>query len=355
MWQLRISHLIVASAVSIVVAALCVVGVGLIGDRPVSAAAIGFFEAGVFALCSILSTLVAVAGVLLATDFRNDIVQTRAWQSAYRTPSLIAELSADEITATPWPPAYETEPQSADLRAIFQTYRFALPVVVPGDVVAATQVAPIVGNSSEPASPICAYVDSAVCASLSHDRRVRATKAVDAAGRQARFTMVASMPNLNAETTRIQHLYRTQRSMSKLRRVANGGYCSNSFVQVLVVPPSLALSVRSADVIVLAERHDRNNPQHNSDQFGNVTAQTQPACRGPPSHATVNQPSTKHGAFDKQVRPEGDVSTEPDTLVVVDNLGEPAQIGAAELSVIETYLDDVLCGVLAPIETGHDA
>jgi hypothetical protein len=354
MWHLRIKDLVVASAVSIVVAGLCVAGVGLVADRAVSTAAVGVFEVGVFALCSVLSALVAVAGVLLVTDMRDDTTQTRAWQRICRTPSHFAELSTDVVATYPWPHAYATVSQSEDLCATFRTYRLALPLAAPGGVVAATVIAPGFGNENRREPPTVTSVKPIACASLSHDRRDRETKTIKAAGNQDRFATIASTSKVNAETIRIQYLCRSVRGEPKLRRVANAGSWSSSFDQVLVAPPWRAFLGRSADFIVLAERCDRTNPQHHGDQLSNATAPTQPACRGPPSNVNASHSPPKHGAFDKRNRPKIDVSTEPDTLVVVDNLGDRAPIGGAELDVVETYLDDVLRDVFASIDAVHD-
>jgi hypothetical protein len=354
MWHIRISHLVVASAVSVVVAGLCVVGMSLVVGSPTSASAVGLFEAGVFALCSVLAALVAVAGVLLVTDTRDENSQTRAWQSACRTPSHSAELSAGVVATTPWPYAYATEPQSEDLRAIFRTYRLAIPLTAPGEAVAATKVAPIADNTIEPEPPTVASDNSVACASVGDDRPVRGIKTINAAGNQDSSATIASKSDVNAETIRIQHLCRSMRGEPMVRRVANAGSWSSSHDHVLVAPPWCGFSGWSAHVIVLADRSDRTNPQHNSDQLGNATAPSQPACRGPPSATFASSSAPKQSAFGKRHRPKIDVSTEPDALVFVDNLGNRAPIGAAELDVVETYLDDVLSTLLATAATDRD-
>jgi hypothetical protein len=353
MWYLRISHLITASAASAVVTVLCVAGVSRVAGWPTVAAAVGFFEVGVFALCSVLSALVAVAGVLLVTDMRDENAQAHAWQYLSRIPSVITEIPADVVAITPWPCAYTTEPHSEDLRTIFLTYRLALPFAEPGEVADAAKVAPIAANTIEREPPTAACVNSVARAALTHDSRVRETKTI-AIGNQIRFAMVASKSNVNAESIRIQHLCRSVRVEPRLRRVANAGSWSSSHDQVMLASSWTACSKRSADVIVLAERCDRTNSQNNADQLGNATAPTQPACRGPPSGSADMSSAPKQGAFSNRQRPKIDVSMEPDALTVVDNLGDHVQVGVAELNVIETYLDDVLRDVFASIDAVHD-
>ena len=59
-------------------------------------------------------------------------------------------------------------------------------------------------------------------------------------------------------------------------------------------------------------------------------------------------------AIGKRHQPQADASTAPVDPVVIDNLGDRVPVGAAELEVVETYLDDVLRELLATVAAGQD-
>jgi hypothetical protein len=68
-----------------------------------------------------------------------------------------------------------------------------------------------------------------------------------------------------------------------------------------------------------------------------------PSCRGPPP---LERRRSVRGAA-SNASPDG-------VPVVLDNLGQPVPVCAAELNVIETYLGDVLDGLLASSEVGSE-
>ena len=106
----------------------------------------------------------------------------------------------------------------------------------------------------------------------------------------------------------------------------------------------------AADVIVLADRSSRDgNPAHREVTPEPATT-AQPGCRGPPAGASQRQVRPGQAPIGKSFR-EKDQSraNAPADPAVVDNLGDSVPVGAAELEVVETYLDDVLGELLATV------
>ncbi len=108
-------------------------------------------------------------------------------------------------------------------------------------------------------------------------------------------------------------------------------------------------------MIVLADRSSRHgNPAH-QDVSAVPRTTAQPGCRGPPVGVSQQQVSSGPGTIGKSFREkdqsQASASTDP---AVVDNLGDNVPVCAAELQVVETYLDDVLRDLLATVAADRD-
>ena len=109
-----------------------------------------------------------------------------------------------------------------------------------------------------------------------------------------------------------------------------------------------------ADIIILSgDRCHRDQPNLPGPSTGDGTVKSDepPSCRGPPSAAGHRSRPTETSSVELSAKDACGVlpaaTLQAADPIVRDNLGHQVPIGAAELDVIETYLDEVLRDALA--------
>jgi hypothetical protein len=344
---------------SIVSAVGVVAVVGFVADGTLAIPAVGVLDAVVIGISSVCSALVAVAGILLAADMRADRDGAHAWQSFGDPVRWTIEQSVDANTTHGSHHAYAAGPQDERLRAILRAHRLAMPLVATGEAKANTSAC--VDNSATitRASTNADPTNSIAGSTIDQDYSVRQIAKTEHAEIRPELVLIATTDKVEkcgVDTTigLMRREYRPVRSASKLRRVANVEQWWSAQVVGAELWPRTVPFRHAADVIVLADRGGRNHSPNLPDHSIDATAQAQPACRGPPCHANAGRSSSTQGTFGRRLRPKVDAATESDALIVVDNLGETVPVGAAELSVIETFLDGVLRDVLSTVDSSQD-
>ena len=273
-------------------------------------------------LVGVLAMLVTTAGSLVVADWRAETASRQAWIE-------IAMAAAELCQPAPSPidPGYLVTTDSHGLQCVFRAHRLAAPAAAPDartHLPAAASATGIVAEANRPLSTAAGWaaVPTVADDTMALQRRRRAdlalVQAPSAALRRARLGMIHKKSTTSA-----------------VRRVASGGIWSDAFVGDLRALPS---DRQSADVVVLSGDQSRRDPcafPRVATLDGAVDSDELPSCRGPPTADGRQAHVTK-------TVPDGR-SADP---TVRDNLGDKVHVGAAELHVIETYLDEVLRDVL---------
>lgn len=283
-------------------------------------------------LFGVLAMLVTTAGSLVVADWRAETASRQAWIE-------IGMAAAELCQPAPSPidPGYLVTTDSHGLQSVFRAHRLAAPAAAPdarAHLPAAASATGIVAEASRPLSTAAGWaaVPTVADDAMALQRRRRADLALvqapsAAALRRARLGMIHKKSTTSA-----------------VRRVASGGIWSDAFVGDLRALPS---DRQSADVVVLSGDQSRRDPcafPGVTTPDGAVDSDELPSCRGPPTADGRQAHVTK-------TVPDGR-SADP---TVRDNLGDKVPVGAAELHVIETYLDEVLRDVLGPGGPAQDS
>jgi hypothetical protein len=336
-------------------AIVLVAAIWLVADGAAGVAAVELADAVLVGLGTVLSALVAAAGILFAADIRADRDSARAWQSVHDPVAWTIEQPVEADATLGWHSAYATGPQDERLQAILKMHRFTTLMTT----LAARRVVTAVSSASKSAEePASASIDTEISIST-RNLDSETIETIETTVRQHGLALVVNDAtlkerNMRAMRGRPPRLVRSMGAVPKVRRIANSErWWSAHVVGAELASWSVAFK-RAANVIVLADRNGRNHPPSPPDQSIDATALAQPACRGPPSGATIGRLSSTQSPFGRRHRAKVDAASELDALVVVDNLGDRVPVGAAELSVIETFLDDVLRDVLTGVGSGLD-
>ncbi len=354
MWRLRNARGLTTGIIGGVAAVVVLAAVWLVADGAVASAiaAVGILDAVVIGLGAALSALVAAAGTLLAADMRADRDCARVWQTLGNPAAWTIEQSVDATTARLWDIKYAAGPQDERLQAIFRAHRFASPTIMTHDCcVPAAAFAEVKFNEERGSASIDA--------DNSDSARNLDSETIETTVRQNGLALVVNDATIQERDTRAMRirpprLIRSMGAVPRVRRVANPERWWAAQIGDAELAPWSVFCRSTANVIVLADRGGRNHPPRLPDQSIVTTAPAQPACRGPPSHANAGRSSSAQSTFGKRHGPKVDAAVEPDALVVVDNLGGIVPLGAAELSVFETFLDDVLRDVLTGVDSCLD-
>jgi hypothetical protein len=117
-----------------------------------------------------------------------------------------------------------------------------------------------------------------------------------------------------------------------------------------------------ADIVVLSgDRCDRDQPKLPGPSTANCTIKIDkpPSCRGPPTTDRQRTPPTETVTVERLAEDASKVPvvspSRPANPIVCDDFGRQLPVRAAELDVIETYLDHVLREVLATPGSGRDS
>lgn len=304
------------------------------------------------ALVAILAMLVTTAGTLLAADWRADVSGRQAWAEMEFA---AAELRLPAVAVAPSQidPRYLIATDSAALRSVFRAHRFTSQAPTPE----ASTHTPATSHATR---TVAATGGSIPPAAASHAAPRIATKigagaAPDAASACRLYRNAASasrgQESLRLASCRAQPLFRAAASPARL--VVNGGGWSEWLALDRSVLTRGPPEGHIADIVVLSsDRSNRDQCERFPDPSksdGTVKNDEPPSCRGPPSVARQAWRAPEGASVDASVETTGQARSgallaDP---VVMDNLGKRVPVCAAELDVIEIYLDQVLRDLLA--------
>jgi len=314
--------------------------------------AIGLTDVLLGVLGLVLSALTAVAGALVVADARADVDAARAWQGISAAVTVVG-TPVEMAPTSRFDALYAVGPQDEGLQRILQAHRFVVPPPAPSDVI----------------QPALARTDAIIVGGLDDapaDKGLLTSNALVVAdtlsgGQTEPAAAISRMPRLVATNAIViggggQRC--ALRTAPKTRLVANAGICWDWPVRCAGAPLRGSTGSIAADVIVLADRDGRDRDQASPDFAPEAATPAQPGCRGPPiggSQRLVHAELTPANcATDKRHRSGAEPPAAPADLAVIDNLGDRIPVGAAEVEIVETYLDDVLRELLAAVGAGRD-
>jgi hypothetical protein len=285
--------------------------------------------------------LVAGTGALLAADWRADAQSHQAWA---RLGPTAVELSLPVDSVTPWEidPRYLPVEDNEALRSVFRAHRFASAEPV---LQAITEV-----SDAESEIPCVQGINAGAVSELDISDR--------ALGKLA-STGPADVSNAVVSRRGPLLARRAGRAAPRKRLVANANAWSGWPARDVNVQSRTVQEWRTADIIVLSSRDDQTRPIVDRSEGGNIASSTEPPnCRGPPQvvgHGSRAEATTPAKLSDKSARQATAVGALPTAGPVVrDNLGRQVPVCAAELDVIETYLDQVVRDLLASSTAGPE-
>jgi hypothetical protein len=289
-------------------------------------------------LVAVLAILLTAAESLVVADWRADVANCQAWAEI---DIAAAELCRPAQRAAPSriDPCYVVAADGEELQGVFCAHRIAS--LSPGQDVSqrlpeAVPATGIIVDPGRPVPPIAALETVSRVA-----RSIQTPAASDGAMTRpthrdaAKASLGRALAVAASHSARSQML-RAESTVSAVRLVANGGTWSDGLVgDRRVLPPH----GHSANIVVLCgdrDSRDRCGFPAVSTRDGAVDSDELPGCRGPPT--AEGRPRTTKRVPDG---PSADAA-------VRDNFGDQVPVCAAELRVIETYLDEVLRDVLGP-------
>jgi hypothetical protein len=308
---------------------------------PVAAwGALALVNALAVAVVAVLAMLVTTAGTLLAADWRADVVSRRACAEIDVAAAEFL-LPAGRVVPPQIDPRYLAATNGGTLPGVFGAHRFASLVSAlqacthrPAAICRArTDVAS--GGSIPPvAAPVAHRIARKISASSASDVALARSSNLEAAG--------VAQPLIVASCRALKQVSHAKRDVSAARLVANGAWSErlpHHHCVLTRAPPDRHV----ADIVVLSgDRGDRGQPDLPGPSTGDGTVKSDepPSCRGPPE-----------GSWKVRAR----AAPRPADPIVCDDLSRQVPIRAAELDVIETYLDQVLRDVLATTNSGQDS
>jgi|GEM_PF-2132427 hypothetical protein len=297
------------------------------------------------AVIAILAVLVTTAGTLLAADWRAEVAARQAWAEIH-VPATERDLTLGTATLSLIDPRYLTATTGEALPNVFRAHHLA-------------SSAPVVERATE-----------ASCATRIHvvtRGPVPPVATSDAAPRIARKISTAAESEvamgllLVASGRARPPVVRAGTAAVAARLVANGAWSERLAHHRCVLtraPPDRHV----ADIVVLsADRCDRDQPKlpDPSTANGTVKIDKPPSCRGPPTADGQRTPPTETVTVERLAEDSCKVPVvgppRPANPIVCDDFGRQVPVCAAELDVIETYLDHVLREVLATPGSGRDS
>jgi hypothetical protein len=288
------------------------------------------------AVVTILAILVTTAGTLLAADWRAEVAARQAWADI--------DVAAAELRL----PAKSVAPSLVDPRYLTATTGEALPSVFRTHHLAS--LAPVVERGSE-----------ASCATriiVAARRPIPPAATSEAAPRKAASASLGQELLLVASGRARPRVFRAGTAAVTTRLVANAAW-SEGLAYHRCVLTRASPDRQVADVVVLSgDRRDRDQPNLPGASTGNSTVKINepPSCRGPPTangqRTRVTQTLTAERLAKDSSRVP--VAPRPADPIVCDDFGRQVAVCAAELDVIETYLDHVLREVLGTPGRGLD-
>lgn len=300
---------------------------------------------------AVLVILVTAAGTLLAADWRTNIESHRAWTE---TNVAAVELGRGAPAARQCriDPVYSQAASNEALHRLLQAHRYVVSrpaSEATPETRAAPSGAPTVGPV--PGVPQAAAATSlnrgATSAALSEAAMSGGTPHKDAATE-------AQAPTIVAFLQRRARPLQAKPAACQMRLVANAWLEWPTRAGSTVARGAFDRPV--ANILVLCGDGDRARPLPEGAPLTRIAGSGEPpSCRDPP-HGVAHRGQVAHRQAATPARlsvvesapPLPTASMLPTAdLVVRDNLGAEVRICAAELAVIQTYLDDVLRDILA--------
>ena len=278
-----------------------------------------------------LVMLVSTAGMLLAADWRAEVESRQTWAEvapvlADWSPAVREHLPA---VGTPYLGALDQDA----LREVFRRHRFLSPHA------RASLEEPAASSTSQLAP--------------THWASTQATYEADqgSATGEENNTGPVLTNNRTDQATRVASRAAAKKvTVGAGRRVARE-YCALDGTSVRLVVNARSnwlasdrvvmrpAAAQHTAVIVLANCSDAQAPQPAPATEASSIIETQPpSCRGPPT-LEQRRSARRAATAARRAAPTSDGSSDP---VVLDNLGQPVPVCAAEVNVLETYLGDVL-------------
>lgn len=290
---------------------------------PALMAAVSLIDVLLGAVGILVATMTALAGLLVISDARMDHAGARAWQDA--AAGLTAAVSAVVEGSGESHEESASDARAEMVRRILIAHRFDRPQVVLQPIVSDEPRLKADTHEDQPLMRDVRPVRSGVEVSVAGDEPLIGLPHVTA-DRALRVVASKSGPAKAPTVARKRPSKIAVRCSEDIRIAANGGAWHFW---------SQPCAVVANELVATDDRRERGPEQHRDGAIGTTTTE-QRACRGPPR-------DSGQVAFREKHRPSTDALGE---IVVVDNLGDRVPIGAAELDVIEAYLDDVLRDVL---------
>ena len=330
-------------------------------ELPSALAPVGLTDVLLGVLGLVLSTLIAIAGALVVADVRADVEVARAWQGIKAEIAVVGTL-AETAPVSRIEVRYFAGPQDEGLRRILLAHRFVVPVPPPSDAVqrapahaVANAVAEMDGACTMTNAPAVVTYD--VANALVGEAAKPGLHSFNCAPKLVASTATHQGESGIASDCGMRGLRRAKHSASKVRLAANAVPWWNWPALGAVASHRAPGGGFAADVIVLADRNGRDHNQALPDFAADVAAPSQPGCRGPPAGRTQLAAAdlvSGRGGIGARSWSRAHTPVEPTEPVVIDNLGDRVPVGAAELAVIETYLDDVLRQLITAVEPRQD-
>ena len=281
-----------------------------------------------------LVVLVSAAGALLAVDWRAELQSRQAW--AELAPAMIeGSLVAASEAAPHLDPRYLSACDNDALRDVFRVHRILRPQ-------AAAEMELPVASSAPQAAPTPSFPTRTGCQAAQGGR-------VD--GENDVRALLSDGP-IDQATLGASRARPTNSLTFVAGRQRAGDYCVvdgtrvrltvNAGPNCLASGWAVATPSHAAEVIVLSSCRDAQHtrPAEAATETVCATGTQPPNCRGPPS---LEQPRSARRVATQagSTAPAPKASPDGDPLVL-DDLGQPVPVCAAEVNVIETYLGDVL-------------
>ena len=310
----------------------------------------------------VLAALITTASALVAADWRSDADSRQAWA---QIDFVAAECSPPVNAGTPWEidPRYLPAGDSEALRSVFRAHRFvsATPALEatthrPGAICASrtavTSVAPLPPvAASQPAPRVAGKISTSEPSDLAME---------SSPYRKAASASCGQAPLVLASRRARQQISRAEPTVCTVRLVANGDAWSEWLARDECILTRAPPHRHIADIVVLSrDRGDRDQRDFPGPSTcdGTVTSDEPPSCRGPPPtdgqrpRPTETVPVERSAKDSRKAPAVG--ALRPADPIVRDNLDHQVPVSAAELDVIETYLDDVLRDLLARIDSAQ--
>jgi hypothetical protein len=288
------------------------------------------------AVVAILAILVTTAGTLLAADWRAEDAARQAW-AEIDVAAAELRLPAKSVAPLLVDPRYLTATTGEALPSVFRTHHLA-------------SLAPVVERGPE-----------ASCATrtvVAARRPIPPVATSEAAPRKAASASLGQELLLVASGRARPRVFRAGTAAVTTHLVANAAW-SEGLAYHRCVLTRASPDRHVADVVVLSgDRRDRDPPNLPGASTGNGTVKIDepPSCRGPPTANRQRARPTETLTAERLAKDSSKVPVAPRPAdpIVCDDFGRPVAVCAAELDVIETYLDHVLREMLGIPGRGRD-